>query len=1238
MARGPFQGAWQPNLRPTVVVAPDAIVYINGSMQVIGCPSCNTTFDINKYITNIQIDLNVDSAPGSASLSLSVPRASIDDFYFDGNPVITPMMEVEIFAKGYYLLEGIPQYYPIFWGLVTEVNDAYSGGAHTISISCADILKWWELCKVDTNPGLTAGPSQAGPSLFGNVFAGMNPYDVIFQLASQSFGDTIVATGSLATSYKEQAQQVTFDTTLSDITMYWQSRFGSIRNNLLMYGMSGVAVRGDTLYSQYPHVPKATGQNPSHLISNAIRVANGGQDSGQAQFDPSSPNVTAFRAQFSNSGIGIFTAEYSTKLEIANTCKECIGYEFFMDVDGSIVFKPPFYNLDVLANKPLSWIQDIDIIDWDFSESEAEVITQIIMQGSLDGGPTSIDAPATIAPQVAVTDYHLLRKYGWRSQTHNAEFLNDSKLMFYYGLDLLDRLNSRRHRGTVTIPLRPELRLGFPVYVAPKDQMWYVSGISHNISFGSRATTTLTLTAKRTKFIGLRGTGTLTLKNMAAGPTPAMGNDAALNAAIAAAVQQGAQQGSGSTQSTNSPAPTNAFPYTSQQLSAQGNFALNFQGSPAILPPINTDMSDQTADGTNPYQPVILQSPTTGRILGYPNVVMVYAGPYATSTPNLSNTDTNRGQATPGTSPAIQKNLQTKVTATQVQNDSTRTTQQIATITTTLQQDYISNRYTYGLTSAGRFVYANDQGSNNIAGSGAQGVIGEILVLPTSQLTITPKSQDPGAINLTDKVAIIRPISDERGFEVIGHYRYGRRVSLSDGSLVYTGNGVNTPVNIGMQLPLSGNLYDTLNAQSQGLTAISSAYPNPANAVANLQPTDLETAAVPAVQPDGTTAPINTGSSGGTATGTNVNFVAAAPLGTPQQTGATQNVGVQSSNLARALTLAEMEVQPNANDPGDPSNTCPCLLMRSDLAFLNTGYTIAGTSITGTATSDFTTLGNSLPGGSITATYGSTTNPSPLQQSITAQTQEIVALQTQLDAVQANANNINQTTNPIGWAAAQQTINQLRAQISAAEATLMDLQNELDMSQSNSSLAATEGTVPAPPAGTVAALAETFLTNLYNALDGPHQQLEHTLRGDYLPGGILNNSLIAAPQTVANNVNVASSALSTFGQNIGSATNDIPQALQNLQNQLTSSAQTSMLTAQISQQQTQLSSIQSQISALQSQISSSGSSVTTPGGQTLQQQMQALERQAAMLQQSIANASLQLQNTLPPPAATGTST
>src|SRR5208337_4366772 len=160
-----------------------------------------------------------------------------------------------------------------------------------------------------------------------------------------------------------------------------------------------------------------------------------------------------------NLGVNFWQSEYQTKLEIANAAKEAIGYEFFMDVTGDIVFKPPFYNLDILANKPVSWIQDIDVIEWDLSESEDSVITQLTVGGNYTGN-IDVGVGAECTPYTNVTDYHLLRKYGWRPQQLNSEFLSSPLQMFYYGLDMLDKINAKRHRGTVTIPFRPELRLG----------------------------------------------------------------------------------------------------------------------------------------------------------------------------------------------------------------------------------------------------------------------------------------------------------------------------------------------------------------------------------------------------------------------------------------------------------------------------------------------------------------------------------------------------------------------------------------------------------------------------------------------------------------------------------------------------------------------------------------------------------------------------------------------------------
>lgn len=868
MPRSPFQGTFHPNFRPTVVTAPDAIVYINGETDVIGCPECGRRFDFSKYITSIQVDLSIDSVPGSANISLSVPRHVVDDFYFDGVPLITPMMEVEIYAKGYYLLEGVPQYYPIFWGLVTEVGDNYSGGEHTVSINCADILKWWEICRMNINPAFTAPSGQTGRSIFGNVFYGSNPYDVILTLAQMAFGDVIVGTGSLISVYRESAQKQTFNYALSDIMQYWQSRFTRIRSNLLLYGVNGVALRGDTLAQAYEKGKFSKGKP---FASAAVRAANGGDAAAQMIFDPTDKNVTAFRTQFSDAGqVNFWQSEYQTKLELANAAKEAIGFEFYMDVTGDIVFKPPFYNLDVLSNKPVSWIQDIDIIDWDFNESEAEVVTQISIQGSF-GGNVEYGFGEEATPFTSVTDYHLLRKYGWRPQTLNSEFLGNPQLMFFHGLDTMDRMNARRFSSTVNIPLRPELRLGFPIYMAPKDQFWYIRGISHNIQFGSRATTSLNLTARRQKFLAPKGIGSLEMT--------------------------GGSKGGG-----------NTTPLSSREL-ARKSFHLDV-GQAAQIPPVNIDPNDsKTADA---YSPLVLRHPKTGRVVGYPNVVMVYTRPFDTNT----NFDSVAGQKDPGKNPQIQKRSLQEVKGNQQKNLAQQQAMIADSVVQKLVEQHNTNRWKYGLNSAGVYVYANDTSK----------VVNSFALLPTKNITVTQEGQSGGQNPLQGKgSAMVRPVSDERGFEVIGHFRYGRGVSLRDGSLIVADGSANSRANVDVQFALSGTLFATLNAQSQGLTTFSTAYPNPADAVARLQPEDLQTAAS-----------ITPGSDAQQAQFADVgtNFVDAAPLGSPEQKGLPTSV--EASQFSRALTLAEMSVKENTI----PDTDCACATGRADLAFLNVGYQI----------------------------------------------------------------------------------------------------------------------------------------------------------------------------------------------------------------------------------------------------------------------------------------------------------
>ena len=1137
------------------MTAPDAIVLINQNTQVVGCPTCNKSFDINKYITSIQVDLSVDSVPGSASIALSVPRHTLDDFYFDNVPVISPMMEVNIYAKGFYLVQGVPQYYPIFWGLITSVSDAYSDGAHSVSIQCADILKWWELCRMNTNPAFTSPvPSKFGISLNGNAFAGMNPFDVIWTLAQQAHGDILVGGGGLNTLTQGTLGQPQFMPALSDIMAYWQQRFQNVAKNLMMFGMTGSCVRGDVLQAQ---ALKYTGAPPRDLASRTIRTASGDTSGGQTNeffYNPNDAGVTAFRTNNTNLGFNAWTNEFQTKLELANAAKDAIGYEFFMDVTGDIVFKPPFYNLDILSNKPVSWIQDIDVIEWDLEESEAEVVTQLTVSGNFSGN-TDWGAQSELTPFANVTDYHLLRKYGWRPAQFNSEFMSDKTAMFYYGLDLLDKMNAKRHHGTVTIPFRPEVRLGVPIYLASKDQIWYVQGVSHNISFGSRATTTLTLTAKRAKFIAPQGIGSIAMT------TPPSGTGAPGPAA--------------------SPG-SSSFVYSGKQLSAGGKFTLKI-GDAATLPP---DPSALTAGNvaTNPYQPLVIRNPQTGQILGYPNVVMAYVAPYY---PTLAT-----GQANMGTNPKNVSYLKSSAQPTASKNRAVSDAQQLARVdddlTSGITAKYLTNISQYGQVGAGTFVYAHDLGSGgSTANSNAQGVFGELVLVKSGNLIITPgppvdldtsiaNAGGQPSFTVNTATVLVRPVSDDRGFEVIGHYRYGRGISLSDGQLVVQGGNTNNQAaNVALQVALSGNLFASLTSQAQGLVANVSPYPNPIDAIANLQPTDLQTSGF--ITPStggvpGTGQQITYGN-------TQTNFASLPVLGSPQVTGVFATV--EASQLSMGLTLAEMTVVDAVGSQDGTSATqpqCMCLLGRSDLAFINSGYQVSNLSTTSPDNAvlpnanDFSTTG----GGVSTTSSGAGTFP-------------------------GNLNPADQAA----YAASLQQGTESNPSVSPSIATMEPSQ--------------------------VQTIIDTYLWNLYSSLDGPHQTYESELRGGIynapqpgssgVLGGQTTSSLGAtAPPFSAAGAFVAGNPLAAV-QMADSAAGNLSQAWNSFGQTLSNTVSIAAMSTQLAADQSNLATMQAELLNLQRSQAPGNVTVTSP---PVADQIASLQASITSLQQKISNESGQI--------------
>ena len=715
-----FRGTWQPNQRPYVTLTPDVYVSLQGQTTVIACGQCNSTININSYLTGISTEASTDSPPGSATINLTIPDNDVNNFYVDGQLVIIPMMEVEIFAKGYYLQGGFPQYYRIFWGIVSTITKDWSGGSTTVSIQCKDILRWWEVTNVTSNTALLnkVGSSAGAYNEWQNQFAGMNPYTTIIKLAQESMGDFMTGNYSIAgnalggfTPPDQGPEAPVIASYMKNIMTYWQYKFANIWTSLKIFGVSGQSymftsggrtvspVQWSQQIFQSEQALQAQNQLPSLVTVNPSQIQ-------QA------------KKELVNNGSVEFTQnEVQSKLTVALAARDQVMFEFFMDPSGDIVFKPPFYNLNVIPNKPISWINDFEIIDDSITDTEQEVCTYIVSSGMAFGG-NGVDYGLTdevTAPREVAYDYHLMNLYGFRKWDYSTEWASDPRKLFFHLMDYLDRVNAKRQNGTFTIPMRPELRLGFPVWVPYYDAFFYVTGISHQFSVGGQATTTITVMGKRSKFIAPQGIGQITrgpVASVSSQNPNIMGGNGQINAAGTTKVQ-----------------------------AVQNTYNVSFPDNAGA----NSNLTLSSGDlNTGSGQPIAIRDPKTGILLGYPNAVMVYRNALGSSSiPSLlQSSGSVKSQV-----PANQVASQNPVTGPSL------TYQYLVTDTLQQQQDgqtalalqrLRANRYETGSVTAGNYDYAQDTTGDFI----------ELGILPTTSIIWGAGTQDPNvAFNILNEVS-----------------------------------------------------------------------------------------------------------------------------------------------------------------------------------------------------------------------------------------------------------------------------------------------------------------------------------------------------------------------------------------------------------------------------------------------------------------------------------------------------
>jgi hypothetical protein len=186
-------------------------------------------------------------------------------------------------------------------------------------------------------------------------------------------------------------------------------------------------------------------------------------------------------------------AEYMSKIEIATEVKNRIEFEFFQDVNGNWVFKPPFYNMNTKYVLPYR-IEPHDVINSSFQIDSEAIITVLEITTPLHGNLRDPSLPSGVGFHM---DIELAKRYGVRYQSMHVEYLRTRRAANLIAMGRMSRMNSKAFTGSVTIPGRPEIRLGYPIYMVHRDSFHYVKSINHAFDYGGSFTTTLSFEAER---------------------------------------------------------------------------------------------------------------------------------------------------------------------------------------------------------------------------------------------------------------------------------------------------------------------------------------------------------------------------------------------------------------------------------------------------------------------------------------------------------------------------------------------------------------------------------------------------------------------------------------------------------------------------------------------------------------------------------------------------------------------
>lgn len=507
--------------REIIKTAPDLVVYLEGLPYVINpyIGENGTLINFNDYITDVGGSCGIDSYIPSANITLAIPNAHKRLFMAPGgNRILETMMDVRIFAKGYYPTpDGKTIYHRIFWGLISSVTYTDTGTSLQIELSCKGIMRLMEIMQVNQTPALVQTGDAENLTPHQTKYYNMNAFLAAFYM----FVEPIQMSVMRKSSIKELGQQGTAglggsnEDEKASFYMGYAPKW-SLYLKRLLKGLRFFPFQDEHKVDVF----KKWAKNPGNMAS--LKAENYPEqvhiDLKDADFIKKNgegfKELMSWAPDFAIGNISLFDSVIVSRLERLRQMVDLIGYEGFQDLDGRLIIKPPLYNLDVTkwadtgdeeeapSNPFIIHLAEIE------QESEQEDegavrVTRTQVKGTFGGNALMGAVSTTLCAVSSWTDINLMKKFGLRAEEPKTySFLGeDTTTNFAWAVNEMTKNNKSYRTYQCSIPLRPELKLGYPIYLPHMDMYGYLNNISWSYNQGGAATMRLHLEAIRERVL-----------------------------------------------------------------------------------------------------------------------------------------------------------------------------------------------------------------------------------------------------------------------------------------------------------------------------------------------------------------------------------------------------------------------------------------------------------------------------------------------------------------------------------------------------------------------------------------------------------------------------------------------------------------------------------------------------------------------------------------------------------------